>query len=112
MIWLGGWIFIQDGSSFIAFAVLNGFVYSAPFSLYTPFLGDIFGRSAVGTLMGIITLGHALFGGIGPYLWGKIADTTGSYALNCPVSRRLLCDRDDFSLSDQNGIYEITNHSF
>jgi MFS family permease len=85
-IWLVGWIFIKDGFSFIAFAVLNGFVYSAPFSLYTPFLGDIFGRSSVGTLMGIITLGHALFGGIGPYLWGKIADTTGSYALNCPVS--------------------------
>jgi fucose permease len=61
-------------------------VYSAPFSLYTPILGDIFGRSAVGTLMGAITLGHGLIGGICPYLWGWIADTTGSYALNCIIS--------------------------
>ena len=86
LIWTWGWFYIKDSSSFFVFAVLNGFVYSAPFSLYTPFLGDIFGRSAVGTLMGAITLGHGLIGGIGPYLWGRIADATGSYALNCIIS--------------------------
>ncbi len=86
LIWMWGWVYIHDSSSFFAFAVLIGFVYSAPFSLYTPFLGDIFGRSAVGTLMGAITLGHGLVGGIGPYLWGWIADATGSYALNCVIS--------------------------
>lgn len=86
LIWIWGWYYIKDSSSFFVFAVLIGFVYSAPFSLYTPILGDIFGRSAVGTLMGAITLGHGLIGGIGPYLWGWIADTTGSYALNCIIS--------------------------
>ncbi|MFH0997633.1 MAG: MFS transporter [Pseudomonadota bacterium] len=86
LIWIWGWGYIKDSSSFFVFAVMIGFVYSAPFSLYTPFLGDIFGRSAVGTLMGAITLGHGLIGGIGPYLWGWIADAKGSYALNCVIS--------------------------
>ena len=63
-----------------------GFAYSAPFSLYTPFLGDLFSRLIVGTLMGFLTLGHGIIGGIGPYLWGWIADTTGGYLLNCPIS--------------------------
>jgi hypothetical protein len=66
--------------------ILLGFAYSAPFSLYTPFLGDLFGRTIVGTLMGVLTLGHGIIGGIGPYLWGWIADRTGSYILNCPIS--------------------------
>lgn len=86
LIWLWAWFYIKGGTSFFVFALLIGFVYSAPFSLYTPFLGDIFGRSAVGTLMGAITMGHGLIGGVGPYLWGWIADTNGSYALNCIVS--------------------------
>ena len=86
VIWLAGYFFIHDSASFFIFAVVLGFVYSAPFSLYTPFLGDIFGRSAVGTLMGAVTLGHGIIGGVGPYLWGWIAGHTGSYALNCIIS--------------------------
>ncbi len=85
-IWFFGWFFIKDTATFLVFIILLGFAYSAPFSLYTPFLGDIFGRVIVGTLMGILTLGHGIIGGIGPYLWGWIADTTGSYSLNCPIS--------------------------
>jgi sugar phosphate permease len=86
VIWVFGYFFIQDSASFFIFAVVLGFVYSAPFSLYTPFLGDIFGRAAVGTLMGAVTLGHGIIGGVGPYLWGWIAGHTGSYALNCLIS--------------------------
>jgi MFS transporter, OFA family, oxalate/formate antiporter len=85
-VWIFGWFFIKDVTSFFIFAILLGFAYSAPFALYTPFLGDLFGRLTLGTLMGTITLGHSIIGGIGPYLWGWIADTTGSYALNCIIS--------------------------
>jgi MFS family permease len=85
-IWLSGGFYIHDRWSFLVFIILLGFAYSAPFSLYTPFLGDIFGRANVGTLMGILTLGHGIIGGVGPYVWGWIADTTGSYLLNCPIS--------------------------
>jgi len=86
VIWFMGWFFIRESSTFLVFCILLGFAYSAPFSLYTPFLGDIFGRKTVGTLMGVLTLGHGIIGGIGPYLWGWIADTTGSYSFNCLIS--------------------------
>ncbi len=86
IIWFLGWLFITDKWSFLAFCILLGFAYSAPFSLYTPFLGDMFGRMIVGTLMGVLTLGHGIIGGVGPYLWGWIADRMGSYLLNCPIS--------------------------
>ncbi|MFP4085247.1 MAG: MFS transporter, partial [Desulfobacteraceae bacterium] len=85
-IWFVGWFFIQGGLSFFIFIILLGFAYSAPFSLYTPFLGDIFGRAIVGTLMGAITLGHGIIGGTGPLIWGWIADTSGSYRQNCFIS--------------------------
>lgn len=86
IMWFIGYFVIHGNVSFFVFVTLLGFVYSAPFSLYTPFLGDLFGRVAVGTLMGAITLGHGVIGGVGPYLWGWIADRTGSYGLNCIVS--------------------------
>ncbi|MFA7425720.1 MAG: MFS transporter [Desulfosarcinaceae bacterium] len=86
LIWMAGYYIIEDSTSFFVFIVVLGFFYSAPFSLYTPFLGDIFGRHAVGTLTGAITLGHGIIGGVGPYLWGWLADTTGSYAVNCLIS--------------------------
>lgn len=86
LLWLWGWFCIKDSTSFFIFVLLLGFVYSAPFSLYTPFLGDIFGRLSVGTLMGIITLGHGIIGGTGPFIWGWIADVTGSYDINCLIS--------------------------
>jgi MFS family permease len=86
LVWFLGWVIIRDRWTFLLFCVLLGFAYSAPFSLYTPFLGDIFGRRIVGTLMGILTLGHGIIGGTGPYLWGWIADNTDSYIMNCPIS--------------------------
>lgn len=86
VIWIMGWLTVKDQGSFLFFIVLLGFAYSAPFSLYTPYLGDLFGRAVVGTLMGLLTLGHGIIGGSGPYLWGWIADRTGSYQLNCLIS--------------------------
>ena len=86
IVWLFGWFSIKDTSSFLVFVILLGFAYSAPFSLYTPLLGDIFGSMIVGSLMGVLTLGHGIIGGIGPYVWGLIADKTSSYLWNCPIS--------------------------
>jgi len=85
-IWLFGWFFVNDSWSLLIFIILLGFAYSAPFSLFTPFLGDLYGRWIVGSLIGILTLGHGIIGGTGPYIWGWIADKTGSYMLNCPIS--------------------------
>jgi MFS family permease len=86
LIWLGGWAFVGNPLSLSIFAVALGLAYGTPFSLYTPLLGDIFGRASVGSLMGILTFGHGLLGGLGAFLFGWIADLTGSDGLTCPVS--------------------------
>ena len=86
LVWFGGWVLVQDMTSLVAFSLILGFAYSTPFSLYTPYLGDLFGRAVVGTLMGAMTFGHGLVGGFGPFLWGWIADRTGSYSLTCAVA--------------------------
>lgn len=85
-VWFFGWYCISDITSFIIFAILMGSCYTAPMSLYTPFLGDLFGRISIGTLMGILTLGHGLVGSLGPISWGWIADQTGSYRGACILS--------------------------
>ncbi len=86
LIWLGGWAFVGNPISLLIFAIVLGLAYGTPFSLYTPLLGDIFGRASVGSLMGVLTFGHGVLGGLGAFLFGWIADFTGSYGLACPVS--------------------------
>ena len=85
-VWIFGWYLVKDTTSYLVFILLVGLAYSAPFSLFTPFLGDLFGRAVVGSLLGISTLGHGVIGGLGPYIWGWIADKTGTYSLVCPLS--------------------------
>jgi MFS family permease len=86
VIWVCGWILVRDTTTLVVFALALGFAYSTPFSLYTPYLGDLFGRSVVGTLMGAMTFGHGIVGGLGTFLWGWIADRTGSYSPTCALS--------------------------
>ena len=86
VMWSLGCFFIKDSQTFLIFMILIGLGYSAPFSLYTPFVGDVFGAMVVGTLIGILTFGHGIIGGLGPYGWGWIADKTGSYSWNCLIS--------------------------
>ena len=57
-----------------------------PIGLYTPLLGDLCGRANVGSLFGILTMGHSLIGGCGPLLWGKLFEISGSYNSVCVVS--------------------------
>jgi len=85
-VWFSGWCYISDITSFIIFTILMGSCYTAPMSLYTPFLGDLFGRISIGTLMGILTFGHGIIGSLGPISWGWIADQTGSYRGACILS--------------------------
>lgn len=85
-VWFSGWYYISDITSVIIFTILMGSCYTAPMSLYTPFLGDLFGRMSIGTLMGILTFGHGLVGSLGPITWGWVADQTGSYRGACILS--------------------------
>jgi len=50
-----------------------------PVVLGTPFLGDLFGRRYLGTIGGFLGIIGGLIAGLGPWLWGYVATTTGSY---------------------------------
>ncbi|MBA7473249.1 L-lactate transporter [subsurface metagenome] len=86
LIMLWGWQGIHTGQHLIIFALFMGIGSGLPIGLYTPILGDLFGRANVGSLFGILTMGHSLIGGFGPLLWGKLFEISGSYNPVCVVS--------------------------
>ena len=55
-------------------------------AVFVPYVGDLYGRASLGTLVGILTFGSGFIGGFGPLIWGSIADITGSYNPACLVS--------------------------
>jgi len=82
----GAWLTIGSRSSLFIIAVLFGMSYGLPIALFVPYLGDLYGRASLGTLVGILTFGSGFIGGSGPLMWGSIADITGSYNPACLVS--------------------------
>ena len=61
MLW--AWQYVNTRDHLKILAGLMGLGYGLPMGLFTPFLGDLFGRDNVGALFGILTLGHGLIGG-------------------------------------------------
>ena len=49
-------------------------------------MGDLFGRASIGALTGYAFAASNLLGTIGPILWSRIYDVTGTYNLACLVS--------------------------
>jgi MFS family permease len=84
LVW--AWRSVNTSNTLTAFSVLIGLGYGIPMGLFAPYLVELFGRANVGTLFGILTLGHGLIGGLGPLLWGYIFDCYGSYNIACLVS--------------------------
>ena len=70
---------IKTLSGFMIFAVANGIAYGAVMPLWVPFVGDIFGRYSIATLMGILTFTGGVINGLGPIIYGWIFDKTGTY---------------------------------
>jgi len=70
---------VDSLSGFMIFAIGNGIAYGAMMPLWVPFVGDIFGRFSIATLMGILTFTGGMINGLGPLLFGWIFDKTGSY---------------------------------
>jgi len=83
---LWAWQGVSTAQHLITFAILFGFGYGIPVGLFSPYLGDLFGRANIGALFGIITMGYGFVGGSGAVIWGAIFDTSGSYGLACLVS--------------------------
>jgi len=84
MLW--AWRGVSTAQHLMIFAVVIGMGESLPAGLFTPYLGDLFGRANIGSLFGILTLGYGFIGGCGAIIWGMIFDKTGSYSLACLVS--------------------------
>ena len=70
---------IDSLTGFVIFAVANGFAYGIAMPLWVPFLGDIFGRFSIATLMGMLTFMAGAVGGSGAIIFGWIFDKTGAY---------------------------------
>ncbi len=62
------------------YAVIFGFGYGALAPMMPILLADRFGRDALGSIYGFITLFLGIGGGVGPFLAGMIYDAFGSYA--------------------------------
>ncbi|MBA7684665.1 L-lactate transporter [subsurface metagenome] len=86
LVMVGAWLTVSSRSSLFIIAILFGMSYGLPFALFIPYLGDLYGRASLGTLVGILTFGSGFVGGSGPLIWGSIADITGSYNPACLVS--------------------------
>ncbi|MBW2086901.1 MAG: MFS transporter, partial [Deltaproteobacteria bacterium] len=65
----------------IIFNISAGFFYGLGMSLWTVYVGDIFGRAALGTLYGLLFFIGGVVGGSGAVLYGFMRDLTGSYVL-------------------------------
>jgi MFS family permease len=65
----------------VIFNVSAGFFYGLGMSLWTVYVGDIFGRASLATLYGLLFFIGGIIGGSGAVLYGWIHDITGSYAL-------------------------------
>lgn len=70
---------IDSLKGFLIFSIANGIAYGALMPLWVPFVGDIFGRFSIATLMGMMTFTGGLINGLGPIIFGWIFDNTGSY---------------------------------
>jgi len=63
----------------VVFAVIFGLLWGGSGTIITSLVGDIFGTSNLGLIMGLITAGWALGAAIGPAVGGYIFDACGSY---------------------------------
>ncbi len=85
LVMLIAWLVVGSAGSLLVMAIFMGFVY-APIALYPTYLGDLYGRGPLGTLIGIQAAGSTLIGGSGPLIWSVIAERAGSYNLAALVS--------------------------
>jgi MFS family permease len=84
MLYGGLGVHSQQGLTVLAIGVGLGTGLQVP--LYVPLLGDLFGRTRIGSLFGIITFGYGLIGGWGPLIWATLRETTGYYNAAALVS--------------------------
>ena len=86
LIMIYAWLGVHTAGDLILFVVLLGVGYGVSLGLFAPYLGDMFGRASIGSLLGLMTLGHTFVGGFGSLIWGWLSDLSGSYNSACFLS--------------------------
>ena len=76
---IAGWLGIHSQTTLYAFSIAGGSLMIIPVVLGIPFLGDLFGRRYLGTLVGCLGMMGGILAAFGPWFWGRIATQTGSY---------------------------------
>ncbi len=78
ILWL---IFSKDLWMFYFFAVAFGFFYGGLDATTTSLVGDLFGLTSIGIVMGTLSAGWSLGAAIGPFLGGLIYDIHSNYSI-------------------------------
>jgi len=73
--------FAHTMPALFAAAAVFGLAYGGYAPLIPAIIGDIFGVSSMGTILGLLTLGAGTGAAVGPVLAGYIFDIQGSYSL-------------------------------
>lgn len=75
-----GFFLIRDNpAAIIAVAVLGGTTMAGTGSMTSALIADLWGRFSVGTVLGVIFLGHQTGAAIGAWLAGALFEATGGY---------------------------------
>lgn len=79
--YLYAWLFASSPTLLIIFAACAGIFFSPVLVVIAPFMGDMFGRLYLGSILGLVYMVQGIISGIGPFIAGQIAHTTNSYQL-------------------------------
>ncbi len=73
-------IYTNSVWSLLLFAVLFGFGYAGYGPVIPAMVSDLYGRTNMGAVYGMVSLGGGIAGATSPYICGWIRDATGSFA--------------------------------
>lgn len=79
--YLYAWLFVKTPMTLLIFMALAGLLNSPVVITIPAFLGDLFGRLHLGSIMAICLTTMGIGDALGPMVAGVIADKTGSYTL-------------------------------
>jgi predicted MFS family arabinose efflux permease len=74
------WLVAPGYPALAAFALWMGLSYGGAVSLMPALCMDLYGARAVASIIGTLYTGAAVGNAAGPWLAGRVFDTTGSYA--------------------------------
>ncbi len=72
-------IYTSQVWSLLLFAVLFGFGYAGYGPVIPAMVSDLYGRSNMGAVYGMVSMGGGIAGAVSPYICGWIRDATGSF---------------------------------